>query len=71
MQEKPADGVVTTEEAAPYTEFCSLPNMDMFSLWLSTVATPVRTTERRKNPRRTSEWEASLQTVCVIVSADI
>lgn len=33
-QEKPADGLVTTEEASPYTEFCSFPNMDMFSLWL-------------------------------------
>lgn len=43
MQEKPADRVVTTEEASPNTEFCSFPNMDMFSLWLSTVGTPVRT----------------------------
>lgn len=45
MQEKPADGAATTKEASPFTEFCSFPNMDMFSLWLGTVGTPVRTSE--------------------------
>ncbi len=37
MREKPADRAVTTEEASPYKEVCSFPNMDMFFLYAGSV----------------------------------